>query len=177
MSMEIDPTMSPIYALRLYVWEVLKRNDNTVWDLSKYGGMIPIVPLGEKPELDQYTGPTIVYGYALSQMNDLPAIKTGSMTFALYDQNFRRLTKTMNILQTALERKDETARDVNKFTSQYSPRNDGNIPFAGLSFGYISMGYTEGGLPEETEGGRQSAALNIQFQYFVDYSVITDVTL
>lgn len=173
---EVNPTLSPIYLLRMYAWAVLKRNEPGTWDESKYGNLIPIVPLAEEPEIDEYDGPHIVYGYALSQLNSLPARKTGSMTFALYDQNFRRLTRTMTILQTAFERMDESATDVNKFTSNYTTGAN-NRPFEGLSFGYISLGFTEGGTPEETEGARQSALLNIKFEYYVDYNVITDVSL
>lgn len=170
----MDATISPAYVIRSYVWEVLKRNDPGVWDESKYGGLTPIVPLAEEPELDEYTGPRIVYGYATSRINDLPARRTASMTFVVYDQNFRRLTKTLNILYAALDRDDETARDINRFSSEYVV--NGHFPYRGVSFGYVRMGYTEGGTPEDTEGGRQSALINITFEYYVDYNVITDVS-
>lgn len=164
----VDTTVSPIYALRSYVWGVLKANYPDVWTEANYDGMIPIVPLGEEPELSEFSGPHIVYGYALDGTADLWARGTGSMTFVIYDQNFRRLTKTMTILQTALGRSDETARDINRYTSTIDY-------FHGVSFGFVNLGFTEGGSPEETEGGRQSALLNIRFDYFVDYNVTTDI--
>jgi len=164
----MDPTLSPAYLLRSYAWELLKNNEPNTWDESKYGGLEPIVPLAEEPELAEFDGPHIVYGYALSPTGDLYARKFGSMTFAIYDQNFRRLTRTLVILQTAFERSDESARDVNEYTSTKEQ-------FIGISFANIDIGFIEGGSPEETEGGRQSALINIRFEYHVDYAVKTSI--
>ena len=172
----MNPVVSPVYLLRAYAWAVLKANMPEVWNEELYKGegdefgLVPIVPLAEEPELDEFDGPHIVYGYSLSATGDLHARKSGSMTFAIYDQNFRRLTETLNILEAAFERQDESARDVNKYTTAQGAK------FLGIRFGYISVGFTEGGTPEDTEGGEQSALLNIRFEYYVDYDVITDVS-
>lgn len=164
----VDPIMSPAYLLRAYTWALLKRNDSTTWDESKYGGLEPIVPLNEEPELSEYDGPYIVYGYTTDFAGSNPAAARGSLAYAIYDQNFRRLTKTMNILTTAFEREDEAARDVNAFTS--------SIPqFRGLRFSFIRLGFVEGGTPEETEGGRQSAIITIQYEYYVNYNIQTSL--
>jgi len=162
----INTTVSPAYLLRSYAWEVLKANDPDTWDESKYGGLVPIVPVAEEPELEEFAGPHIVYGYALDGTGSLYARNGGSVTFAVYDQNFRRLTKTLTILQAAFERQDESARDVNNYTSSHPQ-------FIGIRFGYISVGFVEGGTPENTEGGRQSALVNIRFEYYVDYDIKT----
>ena len=160
----VDSTLAPVYLLRSYAWKLLKNNYTDVWDEANYGGKTPMVPLAELPELSEYSGPHIVYGYALDGTGSLPARKSGSMTFAIYDTNFRRLTKTLNILQTAFERQDEAARHVNAYTS--------NVPeFLGVTFAYINIGFIEGGTPAESEGGRQSALLNIRFEYHADYDV------
>lgn len=174
----MDTTVSPAYLIRSYAWALLKANDPDTWDETKYGGLIPIVPLAEEPELSEYDGPHIVYGYANDPTGDLPARKGGSLTFAIYDQNFRRLTKTVTVLQTAFERKDETARDVNEYTSWVTSSaldaDENPIkPFIGITFGFIDIGFVEGGSPEETEGGRQSALVNIRYEYHVDYAVKT----
>jgi len=170
---KMSTVINPAYLLRSYAWAVLKANDPQTWDETKYGGLIPIVPVSEEPELEEFAGPHIVYGYAMSSTSDLHARKMGSMTFAVYDQNFRRLTKTLTILEAAFERQDESAQDVNEYTS--GPQNNPAIakPFVGLRFGYIAIGFVEGGTPEETEGGRQSALLNITFEYYVDYELNT----
>ena len=164
----MDATINPVYLIRAYAWEVLKANMPDVWDEAKYGGDEPIVPVAEEPDLEQYSGPHIVYGYALNSTGSLYARKTGSVTFAVYDQDFRRLTKTLNVLQAAFERQDEAARDINVFTSTKSY-------FVGLRFGSVAIGFVEGGTPESSEGGRQSALINITFDYYVDLDVITSV--
>lgn len=169
---KIDETLSPVYLLRSYTWALLKANDPDVWDEDKYGGMIPIVPLAEEPELDQFNGPHMVYGYAIGATGRLNAMTEGSLTYAIYDQNFRRLTKTLIILQSAFERQDESARDVTAYGSLVQPQT-GVFPYRGIRFGSIDIGFVEGGSPEETEGGRQSALINIRFNCFVDYDVET----
>lgn len=164
----MNPEVNPAHLLVDYAWAVLNKNYPSVWDKSKYKGLIPIVPLSEEPELDEFSGPHIVYGYADDSTGDLFASPTGALTFAVYDSNFRRLGKTMTILKTAFERQDETARDINNFTTTYL-----NGAYVGIRFGTVDIGFVEGGTPEESEGGRQSALMNIRYNYFVEYDVIT----
>lgn len=166
----MNPEVNPAHLLVDYAWGVLKANMPTVWTTSKYGGLVPIVPLSEEPELDAYDGPHIVYGYADDATGDLYAQHSGSLTFAVYDQNFRRLGKTMTILKVAFERQDESARDINNFTTTYL-----NGAYVGIRFGTVDLAFLEGGTPEETEGGRQSALINIRYDYFVDYVVDTSI--
>lgn len=175
MTVRVDPVLSPAYLIRSYAWELLKTNMGDVWDEDKYDGMVPIVPVAEEPELAEFSGPHIVWGYALDATGTLYARNSGSLTFAIYDQDFRRLTKTLIILQTAFERQDEAARDVNAFTSRYNPTNRTTPPYLGIRFGTIGLGFVEGGTPEDTEGGRQSALININFEYYVDYNVVTEI--
>lgn len=165
----MDSVVSPAYLLRSYTWEVLKRNDPAVWDEAKYDGMIPIVPVAEEPELSEFSGPHIVYGFALDATGRLPEENSGSMTLAIYDQDFRRQTKALNILQTAFGRADESAADINRFTTSKGSA------YIGIRFGTVNIGFIEGGTPEETEGGRQSALINVRFSYFVDYNVVTNL--
>lgn len=164
----MDPTVSAAYLLRSYTWQLLKNNMEDVWDEDKYGGLTPIVPLSEEPELDEFSGPHIVYGFADDATGDLHARNSGSLTFAIYDDNFRRLSKTMNILKSAFERQDQAATDVNRYTS--------TIPqFIGIRFGTIDIGFTEGGTPEDTEGGRQTALINLRYEYYVEYDITTTI--
>lgn len=165
--------LGPDLLLRQYAWEILKLNDPVTWDETKYGGSIPITPLADEPELSGYDGPHIVYGYTVNTGGSLFADKSGTMTFAIYDENFRRLGQTINILSAAFERADESARDVNKFTSLWEVNSQ--KVFLGVRFGCIEMGFVQGGTPEIQEGGRQSGLLNIRYDYFVQYDVQTDV--
>lgn len=174
--MKIDEVVSPIYLLRSYTWALLQANDHDTWDTTKYGGMIPIVPLSEEPDLAEYEGPHIVYGYAMHATGSLYIHNEGSLTYAIYDQNFRRLTKTLITLQTAFERQDEAARDVNNYAAGVTGSTAESFPFRGIRFGSIDIGFVEGGSPEDTEGGRQSALINIRFLYYADYDVVTQIS-
>lgn len=171
MNLEINPANIIVH----YAWAVLQANDSDTWNVENYGNKVPIVPLSEEPELSEYSGPHIVYGYAIDSTGELHARNNGSTTFAVYDQNFRRLTKTLNTLQAAFERQDESARDVNRFSSTIVS-GETNSPFIGIRFGTISVGFHEGGTPEETEGGRQSGLINIKYEYYTDYTVTTSVS-
>lgn len=154
----------PPFLLIDYIWAVLKKN--TDMKESDYEGLVPIVPLSEAPELTQYAKPFIVYGYAESPSHDLWVRRSGNMAFVIYADNFHQLSKITNVISNAFDRADESARDVNVYTS--------TVPgFIGLRFGAIQLSYVEGGSPEETEGGRVSSAVNIRYEYFVDYDINT----
>lgn len=157
------------YLLRAYIWQVIKLN--TDLKESDYGGNVPIVPLAEEPELTDYAKPYIVYGYSETPTAETHVRQRGNMAFIVYSQNFRTISQLVNIITRAFEKGDESARRVNEYTS--------TIPaFLGLRFGTIEVSFVEGGGPEEaeeTEGGRQNAIVNINYEYFVDYDVETKV--
>lgn len=166
----MDPKYIAPYVLRSYTWELLKRNTDLTdddYDADGNGdGLIPIVPLGEEPELAQFDKPYIVYGYAESPTGELYAKNNGNMVYVIYSSKFEELGKITNIIKTAFERGDESARDVNEFSSTIGA-------FVGIRFGTIEVGFLEGGSPEEDEGGRMSAAINIRYEYYAEYEVQT----
>lgn len=162
----MNPKLSPVYLLRSYAWAVLKAN--TQMDETDYNGLVPITPLAEEQELSQYNKAHLVYGYALSATGDLHARREGSMSFAVYSTNFGEITTILDVLAIAFGRQDESATDVNNYTSKTQQ-------FIGIRFGTISIGFVEGGTPEGTEGGRQSGIINIRFEYYVDYNIQTNV--
>lgn len=165
-----DEVLHPAYLIVDYAWAVLKENIPNVWDEDKYGGLVPIVPLSEEPELDDFSGPHIVYGFADDATSDPPGLESGSTSFAIYDDNFRRLTKTVNCLKEAFNREDQSASDVNNYTDR-----QGNGMYKGVSFRNIGIAFIEGGTPETSEGGRQSALVTIRYQYVTYFDVRTNV--
>lgn len=165
-------TVAPVYVLRAYAWALLKANDSTTWDESKYGGLVPIVPLNEEPELGEFDGPRIIYEFTASETGTTYYKGRGSMTFAIRDHNYRRLTRTMNILQEALGRYDESARDVNDYTERLRTRPIEPVDFD-ISFGHIRVSFAESGTPEEEEGGMMVGVVNVSFDYFVEYDINT----
>ncbi len=168
-----NPELDPALVIRAYLWEVLKANNPDVWDEDKYGGLVPIVPLSEEPELMEFGGPHITYLPNWSPSNG--ARSFGQLTFVVGDTNFRRLMATLNIIRTALDRADETARDINRFSSTYNPNNSSPVPFLGIRFGTVRTDFTEGPTGSEVEGGRDYAILAIEYEYYVDYNVVTQV--
>lgn len=170
-----NPAISPVYALRFYAWQVLKRNFGSTsggpWDEDNYGNLVPIVPLAEEPDLAEFSGPKIVYEYTiLATGPDDPFRGRGSFSMAVMDTNFRRLTTTLNILESAFNRYDESARDINAYLE--------TTPLAGqVGFGYTEVSFVDGGAPESSEGGNQTGVINIRFDFFVDYEIVTDVSV
>lgn len=163
-----DITVAPVYALIDYAYAVLHANDGNTWDKAKYGGLIPIVPLNEEPELGDYDGPRIVYDYSMTDSGSLYARGRGTVSFAILDHNYRRLTRAMNILQESFGRLDESARDVNDWID----RNKVNADFD-VSFGFIRVPFAESATPETEEGGRQVGVVGLAFDYFVEYNINT----
>lgn len=159
----IDTVINPAYLLRAFIWEALK--NNTDMDESDYGGLVPIVPVAEEPELTEYTKPYIVYGYALENSGDRPFAGRGSLTMAVYETNFKQLTDIMDVFYATFER-EEITQEVNHWTSS-------KPAFLGMRFGFIRMNFLEGGTPEDTEGGRQSALVSLSFEYYADYNIKT----
>lgn len=172
---ETPISVTPAFALRNYIWAVLKTEEPSTWDEAKYGGLVPIVPLNEEPELNEFPGPRIIYEYSLSPRGTEYYRGRGAMTFAVRDNNYRRLTRTMNIIDAALGRQDESARDVNDYLDRLAvPVVSGGqgVDFS-LSFGNIYLSFAESGTPETEEGGPQVGVVNVSFTYFTEYVINT----
>lgn len=165
-------TVAPVYVLIDYAYAVLNANDPEVWDKTKYEGLIPIVPLNEEPELSEFSGPRIIYEFSNQETGSMHFRGRGSMTFAIRDHNYRRLTRAMNILQESLGRFDESARDVNEFTDALRNRVINPVDFD-ISFGHIRVSFAESGTPEEEEGGMMVGVVNVSYSYFVEYDINT----
>lgn len=163
---KVNPEVDPALIIRAYMWAVLKENYPEVWHEDKYGGRVPISPFGQEPELDDYSGPNIVYVFVHTPSDG--ARFKGQMILQVADNDIRSMTKSLNIIRTALDRDDESARDVNVFSSEKDV-------FLGLRFGWISADWTEGPVPPKSEGGRAVATIDINYEFYVDYEVTTDV--
>jgi hypothetical protein len=159
----MDTKYSPEYLIRAYLWAVLK--ENTTMKESDYNGKVPIIPLSDEREFANSGKPYIIWGYASDPTYTGEHYRQrGTMSFLIYSNKFNELQQIMTILHTTFNREDDAASDINAFTS--------TIPqFIGIRFGTVSVGFMEGPAPEETEGGRQSALLNIRYEYYVDYSI------
>lgn len=160
----MKPEVHPVYALRAYAWALIKKNSDLTE--AQYGGIVPVTPLSEEPEITNLDLPLIVYGYDEQPTNDVFVERDGSITFIVKDQNFRRLTKLLNVLAVGFGRWDDAAKDINKYIW-----NNHQAAMGDLRFSEVHVSLLDGGTPEETEGGRQSGMLTASFCYYVNYDV------
>lgn len=153
------------YVIRAYVWQLLKANvglSDSMYDVDGNGrGLVPIVPLGEEPELQAFDKPYLVYGFAESPSRT-PNLMIGNIMFVVYSSKFSEMSEVTNVISKSFE--DEfSVRNVNDYSS--------TIPdFLGLRFTDISVASVEGGTPEDEEGGRVSALVNLRYEYTSTYS-------
>lgn len=145
--------------LNHYVWEMIKQN--TAMRETDYDGRMPIVPASQEPEFVEIRKPFLVYGFSEDPTPNLYAERSGSLSFAIYSNVNDDIHKIMNIIRAGLERQDESAREINSFTSDIER-------FIGIRFGSTRIGYFEGPGPEEEEGGRSAGVVTIRYNYFMD---------
>lgn len=158
--------------LNHYVWALLEANTSMTEadyiDTNAPRGRIPIVPSGQEPRLVAINKPFIVYGFSEDATSDLYANRWGSLSYAVWsstdDAKVSEVNQIMNIIRGSLERRDESAREINSYTD--------TIPgFEGIRFASTHISYFESPSPEETEGGRAVGIITIRYYYFVDYDV------
>lgn len=165
----VAPQRHPVYLLNNYVWALLKKNTTMTEadykDPDAPGGRVPIIPSGQEPVFNAINKAYLVYGYSEDTTADVHVNRSGSLSYAIWSTSIGEVNTLLNIIKGAMERHDETARAVNKYTS--------NIPtYLGIRFGDIYIGYHEGPSPEETEGGRHAGIITIRYQYCSDIDVI-----
>jgi len=158
-----SPAIVPAYLIRQYIWALLKTNEPTDWNEANYGGLTPVVPLGEDADLEQFPGPTIVYQFSDLRTGTMWMRGRGAMSFAVRDTNLRRLTRTMTILKEALNRYDEAARDINEYMDLKGS------PWNSIGFGTVYVTFSDGGAPATTEGGEMVGVISIEFDYYTEY--------
>jgi len=163
-----NPSVAPVFVLIDYAYEVLANADPS-WNKSNFDGLIPIVPLNEEPELTEFDGPRAIYEYTMSQRGTAYYRGQGSVIFAVRDHNFHRMARALNILDNALGREDESARDVNDFVEFL--KENRSIDFD-VSFGHIRLNFVESGTGEIEEAGPLTGVISVSFDYFVDYNTL-----
>lgn len=160
----------PTYILNRYVWELLK--NNTLMTEDDYAGKIPIIPASQEPEFTALNKPFIVYGYSEDTTSDVFVDRMGSLSYAVWSTSVSEINNILNIIRAGMERHDETAHAVNKWSSPGSEDNpNANPSYLGIRFGSIYVSYIEGPSPEESEGGRQAGIITIRYRYYADYGI------
>lgn len=158
----VEPRINAAYLLNNYVWQLLK--NNTAMKESDYSGKIPIIPSGQEPEFTAIDKPFLVYGYSEDMTADLYALRSGALSYAVWSTSVGEINTLLATIKASLERHDESAREVNSYTS--------TVPlYNGIRFDNIHIGYLEGPSPEDSEGGRHAGIITIRYQYTMDIIV------
>lgn len=159
-------TTSAVNLLNLYAWEILKKN--TDMDASDYGGKIPIIPGGGDPDLNAYDKPFIVYGAAEDPSSSNGTVRGGTLVYAVYSTSVGEINKIMNIICTAFEERDVSARRINAWTSK-------NPAFVGIRFTSTNVAFGEAASPADQEGGREVGTLTLRYSCVTNYVVDLNV--
>lgn len=146
-----------IHFLNSYLLELLLRND--LIDLTKTGGRVPIMPAAQQPEFEQYDAPHIVYGYAKAESTDAYFVESEQAAYTIYDTNFGRIDRIVITMSEALNRMDDSAKDVNAWT------NRAGSPLTGIRFGSIHIASAQSAGPPGEEGGRQDGLVVIRYNF------------
>lgn len=147
--------------LRGYAWWLLR--ENLEWSVDDYGGRVPIVPFSDEPVLQTYEKPYVVYGYAEGVDKTDHRQTTGMMTFSFRTKNLSDINLAMRCLIEGFKREDESAADVNQYSS------DVDDYFSGLNFTCIEVPYIEPGSPEESDESRIEGNITISYTYVDHY--------
>lgn len=152
--------------LNLYIWELLKKN--TSMTTADYGGKIPIVP-ADDPDMQATGKAYLVYGWSEDPAGPNGAVRGGTLVYAIYSSSVSDINKIMNIIVTALA-EDDTARRINKWSSNYS-----GGALIGITFTDARIAFGEGASPADQEGGREVATLTMKYEFKAYYTVDLNV--
>lgn len=155
------------HVLNGYVWALLKTN--TSMTENDYGTKVPVIPSNQEPEFRALNKPFLVYGFTEDHSHDIHLMRSGTLFYTIYASNLTDINRIFNIIETAMGRYDESATDVNAWSSK-APQNTN---FLGCRFTEVCISYGEGGGPVDQEGGRLAAVIGIKYSFVPTYSVIT----
>lgn len=159
----MDTKIVPAYLLRLYVWGLLQ--NNLGW--TQVGGRIPVIPLGEEPQISDTGKNYVVYGWAeQSALPTLKQIKRGTFSLRIVANTISELSEIINTITLAFQDCDEAVENVNRWSSDFA-----NDQFVGIRFTYLEASYVDGGNPEITEGGTVEGLVSIEYNYITQQKV------
>jgi hypothetical protein len=167
--MTVTNKILPAHILRLYAWDLLDHNtDLTTITNSTGEQLIPIVPLGEEPELADSKQAYLVYGYVENPATVTKEIKRGTISFRIVARTFGQLGEITNVLARAFENQDRSAANVNLWSGAYP-----NGALHGIKFTTLDVTYVEGGDAATSEGGPVEGLVNVGYNYISHQTVKT----
>lgn len=162
--------ISAAHILRLYLWELLKREE-LLSEISYGTGKInPVIPIEDEPKVAGSGKSYVIYGWAENQAGDLREIRNGAFTVRVVAPTFSDVGEITTTISRAFELQDESAAHVNAWSSDFP-----GGAFIGIRFTFLDVTFVQSPEAPETEGGPASAVLNIQYRYITRQSAIAYV--
>ena len=118
-----DYKLDAMYELRKYLWAQLSSKDifdeNDYWSDNLNENIIPIIPVQQAPEMNQFLSGKkhIVYDKIGMSYEDNWLICCEQIMFTIYSTSVSDINEIRNYLTDEFRRMDESARDINKWSS------------------------------------------------------------
>ena len=119
--MTVDYKIDAMFELRKFLWNELK--EAKMFEASDYYSdssdteIIPIIPVQQSPEIDQFLNGKkhIVYDKIGMSFEDIWLIACEKVLFTIYSTDIAEVYEIRNLIMDLFRRMDESARDVNKW--------------------------------------------------------------
>jgi hypothetical protein len=117
--MTVDYKIDAMFELRKFLWKELKATG--IFDKNEYysdnlnAEIIPIIPVQQSPELDQFLNGKkhIVYDKIGLSFEDIWLLACEKVLFTIYSTDITDIYEVRNLMMDLFRRMDESARDVN----------------------------------------------------------------
>lgn len=159
------------YILRMYIAELLEANNQIKMSDYVVGGvqMSPVISLEDDPKLAPLGKPYLIYGY--SEFEDKGSVvmeHTGIISLLVYDTSLTVINNIIRVIRLAFEDSMFSTLSVNRFSTHMIPLAAG---FDNIRFTHLCVSAIDSAEPAETEGGRISGVISIEYSYIDDSTV------
>ena len=120
--MTVNYKLDAMIELRKFLWkELTDRNifdENNYWSDNLGENLVPIVPVQQSPEMNQFLSGKkhIVYDKIGMAYDDIWLICTEQILFTIYATDFSDINEIRTFMIDQFRRMDDAARDINKWT-------------------------------------------------------------
>jgi hypothetical protein len=148
------------HGVRKYIWNLLQTELG--WNSANYGGLVPITTPEQQPEFNNFDFPYIVYSYSRTSTSNLWVLESEVMALTVFAKDGGDIDAVVNLLGAKLNKRDETAKDVNKYIKASEASNSFYRNFDFKSFRVTGA---QGPQAVTTEGGRRDGYVTISYTY------------
>lgn len=154
-----DYTITAANVLGLYLWDKLQTE--LEWSEDDYGGIVPVVPVQQQPELNATTKPFVVFGTAFDAISPMWQLQSETVGFTVFSQKVSDINKVTNLIVFDLKGFDEAAAKINAFVDTLDPAH----PAKEFDFKTVRLVGASGAQPSMQEGGRHDGSIALKVTY------------